>query len=553
MNEKRTGAAIVALFAFVVAASALRNGFALDDVHIIVDNARVHSLKSFWELFGQTYWPPERGASLYRPLTMLSFAVQWVIGDGSPFVFHMFSGLLFAATCGAFYVLVSELANGRIALLCGLLFAAHPVHVEVFANVVGQAEMWVAFLVIVATTRFVRARKAGTLDTADVAVISVLYFAACMFKEHAIVFPAIVVACDLIMFARTETIGEKLRRSAPVFASLVGVGLVFVVLRTMVAGGVAGGTNEIFRGVSFGARVLTMLTVVLEWARLFVWPADLSADYSFPRTRVATEFSTSMLPALLILASCVFVAWRMRVVRPVVTFAFAWILVALVIPSNLVLVTGFVLAERTLFLASAGFAILIAVAIVRMWELADERSRVMRIAAAVAVGFVLLAGAAKSWMRAPVWRDNATLFRQTVHDVPTSSRAHWMLAEHLAKTEGPRAGIDEMLIAVALGRKDDPLLLGFAADQLSMADMCPRAISFYLGALQLTPENVQLRANTSLCLVRMGRIDEARAVAQAGTTADSSDPRIVRIVAISDSLAAVRAAQSVSKLSTRLN
>ena len=36
MNEKRTGAAIVALFAFMVAASALRNGFALDDVHIIL-------------------------------------------------------------------------------------------------------------------------------------------------------------------------------------------------------------------------------------------------------------------------------------------------------------------------------------------------------------------------------------------------------------------------------------------------------------------------------------------------------------------------------------
>ena len=101
MNDRRTGAAIVALFAFLVAASALRNGFALDDVHIILENNRVHSLSSFWQLFGQTYWPVEHGASLYRPLTMLAFAVQWVMGNGSPFVFHLFSAILFAATSAA--------------------------------------------------------------------------------------------------------------------------------------------------------------------------------------------------------------------------------------------------------------------------------------------------------------------------------------------------------------------------------------------------------------------------------------------------------------------
>ena len=86
--ERRAGAIAVALLALVVTASALRNGFALDDVHIIAENARVHTLDSFWKLFAQTYWPPEQGASLYRPLTMLSFAVQWAIGNGSPLVFH---------------------------------------------------------------------------------------------------------------------------------------------------------------------------------------------------------------------------------------------------------------------------------------------------------------------------------------------------------------------------------------------------------------------------------------------------------------------------------
>jgi len=542
--DRRGGAVAVALLALVVTATALRNGFALDDVHIIVENVRIHSLDSFWKLFAQTYWPPEEGASLYRPLTMLAFAAQWVIGGGSPFVFHVFSSILFAATCVTFYLLVDELTTPNIALIAGALFAVHPVHVEVFANVVGQAEMWVALLVFLATLQFIRARKRGQLRAFDVASISALYIAACMFKEHAIVLPAILVASDVLVTEKHEGVTQRVKSLAPLVGALVITAVLFVVLRTLVTGGFrAGGSNELFRGQSFYARLLTMLTVIVEWVRLFFWPADLSADYSFPRTRIATEFSAAMLPGILVLAGFAVVGWRLRKTNPVVTFALAWVVITLAIPSNLFIVTGFVLAERTLFLASAGVLILVAMAVAALWEYASERDQLARLATAVGIAFVIGAGVLKSVDRAPVWRDNETLFAQTVQDVPSSSRAHWMLAEYLSQTRGPAASIEEMLLAVALGRKDDPTLLGFAADQLAMAGMCPRATGMYLRALRITPENVQLRVNTSLCLLRLGRIDEARIVAQAGPPATNNDPRLIRMLSLSDSLSSVRAAR----------
>lgn len=554
MSERRISAAIVALFAFVVAAASLRNGFALDDVHIIVENARVHTLSSFWNLFAQTYWPPEEGASLYRPLTMLAFAAQWVAGNGSPFAFHLFSGILYAGTCAAFYLLVAELASSRVALVAGLLFAVHPVHVEVFANVVGQAEMWVAMLMFVATLVFVRARKRGSLEPSSLALLGTLYFAACLFKEHAIVLPAMLLAADLILVGRSQNIARRLRDLLPLFITLVVVAVAFVAVRTIVTGGFrAGGSNELFREQAFDARLLTMLTVIVEWVRLFFWPADLSADYSFPRTKIASEFTAAMLPGILVLLGCAVLAWRMRKFNPVVTFSLAWVVVALAIPSNLLIVTGFVLAERTLFLASAGVLIIVAIGLVALWEYAADSSRWARLVAGGSIAVLMIAGTIHSWDRAPVWRDNETLFRQTVVDVPSSSRAHWMLAEHISVTEGPRAAIDEMLLAVALGRGDDPTLLGFAADQLSMAGMCPRATGLYLRALAITPENVQMRANTSLCLLRLGRIDEARTVAQAGAPGTTSDPRIARMLAISDSLALVRASRAASSPRTRAN
>lgn len=75
-NDSRLGAFCVAILAFVIASSALGNGFTLDDVPIIASNDRVHALSSIGRLFSQTYWPPSEGASLYRPLTMAWFTLQ---------------------------------------------------------------------------------------------------------------------------------------------------------------------------------------------------------------------------------------------------------------------------------------------------------------------------------------------------------------------------------------------------------------------------------------------------------------------------------------------
>jgi protein O-mannosyl-transferase len=530
----------VFVLALIVAASALRNGFALDDVHIIVENARVHSLSSFWHLFGQTYWPPEEGASLYRPLTMLAFAVQWVTGGGSPLAFHLFSAVLYALTCAALYMLVAEIASARVALVAGLLFAVHPVHVEVFANVVGQAELWVALLIFVATWWFVRARRRGPLTRSDIAVICALYFSACLFKEHAVVLPAILVAAEIFLIEPSRPLSQRLKALIPVVAALAVVAIGFIALRTAVTGGFkAGGSNELFRDQPFISRLLTMLTVIVEWVRLFIWPADLSADYSFPRTRVATEFSASMLPGILVLGGCAVVAWRMRRENPVVTFALACMLITLAIPSNLFIVTGFVLAERALFLASAGVVILVAIGAVHIWQYSTEKGTT-RFAVGSAVALLIAAGGFRSWQRAPVWRDNGTLFRQTVLDVPSSSRAHWMLAEYLSHKVGPRAAVEEMLLAVRLGRPNDPTLLGFAGDQMSMAGLCGQATTLYLRALKVKPDNVQVRVNLTLCLLRLGRIDEARNVASAGPPATMGDPRLKRVQNLADSLTNIR-------------
>ena len=81
---RRYGAIIVAVLAVAASITGIRNTFAYDDIAVIVEDTRFRSIQNFWQVFTHTYWMPQYGGSLYRPLTTLGFALQWMAGGGSP-------------------------------------------------------------------------------------------------------------------------------------------------------------------------------------------------------------------------------------------------------------------------------------------------------------------------------------------------------------------------------------------------------------------------------------------------------------------------------------
>lgn len=529
---------LVVLAAVLASITGLRNGFALDDVEVIIKNPLLHTLASPWGLFHTTYWRPEMGATLYRPLTMVSFATQWVIGDGSALPFHVTSIALYAFLSAAVYRFAKLLLSAGAALAAALVFAVHPVHVEAVANIVGQAELWVALIVVLLATWYVEIRRSGPINLSQVFGIAAGYVVACGFKEHAIVLPALLVGAEILLIGDEKTLASRIRQMVPLLVVMAIAGLGFLVARYSVLGNELDAPALILRQQSFGTRFFTMLSVVIEWIRLFFWPMNLSADYSYPRIRTHSGFEAEMLPAVAVILGAAWIAWSLRKRAPVAAFGIFWIAVTMLIPSNLIIVTGFVLAERTLMLATVGFALCIGAGVqevVAATENSQGRARTLALALA---GAVVVVFASRSMTRGPVWRNNDTLIAQTVVDVPSSHRAHWMYATYLAENNHQRESLDEIDLAVALGERDDVLLLGFAGDMFARAGRCPRALPLYRRALALGPNNVQLRANTSLCLLNIGKLAEAKSIALGGE--HPGDARLQRLAMASDSLQIAR-------------
>lgn len=534
----------VVLLALLASASGLGNGFVYDDRPIILENARVHTLARWWEAFAQPYWPPNWGDTNYRPLTILSFAVQWALGGGSPLLYHAVSVALYVGVCLAVLRLARLVLPSSAAWIVAALFAVHPVHVEAVANVVGQSELMVALGSTLAVAAYVRMRDAGAARERlppAVAAIALLYAMVSFSKESGFLLPGLFLAAELTVVrtrlgAQRRALRARARELWPVYSVCAGIGLVYLLLRRSVLGGFGDDPNVVISLLSHESRVLTMLGVVPDWARLLLWPARLAADYSPPGVRVMLGPAWEIVPGLAVLlgaAALGIAAWRAG--RPVAAFGLLWLAVAIFPVSNLVIRSGVILAERTLFLPSVGALIAVgaaaAWAIDRLAELPRSRRRL----AAVPLALVLAAGAAKSASRQRVWRDGETFLEQIVQDAPLSYRAHYMYGMWLIENGRREEGERRVRTAIRLFPYDGAPYTDLA-DRYRRAGICAPAIDLYRRAIALGAFRDRARLGLVACLLREGHLADAAEQSRIGAAERGPEAaQFRRLLAIADS------------------
>ena len=515
----------VVLVAVVPALGLLGHQFVFDSLTIIRDNPAVHSLAAPWQFFAREYWPPPY-TGLYRPLSILLFALEWALGRGSPAVFHAGSVVLYAALSLAVYRLARLLLPRVAAVAAALLFAAHPLHTEAVASAVNQSELLVALLLTLATIRYLTARRTadGTPGPRDTLIILALYILAILAKESGIVLPGLLVAAELTVVGAGEGIRRRLARVRPLYLAMVLTALVLIAVRGMVLGGDVVGTftAESLAGQSLGGRALTMLSVVPEWFRLLFWPAHLQTEYAPREISPAMGWGQAQTRGVLLLALAALVTLRFRHRRPEASLGLLWIAVALVPVHNVLVPTGVILAERTLLLATVGAVILAGAAVA--WASDPERSSRTHALAAGVLTAVSALGLWRTANRYPVWRDQVTLFDSMVTDAPLSYKAHFGLADLLAQ-QGRRAEAEaEYRRAIDLY---PPAVRVYQAlgDLYRRAGLCDPAIDTYTAGLaqSSSPDFDNVRRSLIACLAYEGRYREAAAQARIGI-AGGRDP-----------------------------
>ena len=452
----------VAVCALVPYVPSLWNGFALDDLYIIVWNPLVHSLQGVWRAFAAPYWPPDLGGQMYRPLPLATFAVDWTLTHGHPVWFHAMNLLWHAGVA----VIVTALAFGspspegrggqgvRTALAAGLLFAVHPVHVEAVANVIGLGELMAAAGVCLAVYAAVVRQNVWWSGAALVLGL--------LSKENALVAPALIVAAWIIQ--PTPRPRPPRQRMAAFLLSWLVIAGAYVAVRGVVLHPYARlqATAPVFLGESAIAGRLTAVAVLSDVLRLLVFPLKLRVDYS-PAERTIVR---SVLDGRLILGLASFalwawlllMAWRRQ--RKVEAYGLVWIAIAFLPVSNLLFSTGVLLAERTLYLPSAGLALAAGAALAR---LPARRF-------GVALALLALAGAIRSALRTPVWRNDFAVTASILEDSPNSYRGPARIAAIYQSRRQPERALAALREATRIYDRDPTLFIAGADAALTLGN-----------------------------------------------------------------------------------
>lgn len=414
---------LIGLAAAVLYAPTACYGFVQDDRAIIVSNPAAHSIGGALRAFDDPYWPRETQAGLYRPVTILSYAIDWTISRGRPGWMHIMNALWHGLATLLLVAVLERWLSPRAAAAAGLIFAWHPVHVEAVASLVGRAELLVAAGILGAV---LAARRGWWVAAVACAVVAMLS------KEHGVIAGVVILLDRWLQPQPQAERGEK-RGEVFFWVALGAVTLGYLIAWYFIGRAGASDTAAVFYGRGPMGRLAIALPAVLRASVLLFWPASLSSDYSPHVIPVYSGFSLAAVLGLCIVIAVPVVMVRYRRRAPAISFAVGLAALSYLPTSNLLFPSGVVLAERNLYLAVAIPAGVIGVA----WA---ELEAMRRLRHAIAtIGVLALVLGARSFVRLPAWRDNRAQLLTLLEEHPESYRGQASAAAVLAGS-GDTAG-----------------------------------------------------------------------------------------------------------------
>lgn len=416
--------ATLALLALALFLPSLPGTFLVDDWPIVAENPLV-ARGDVPAILTSDYWGPGANNAQYRPLTILSFAVNHALFGPQPLSFHVVNLLLHAAVVLVLFSLALRLELPLpAAWLAAALFAAHPIHLEAVNMIVGRAELLAAlfgmlFLILARSPS--GACRAGGLAALAAALLA---------KESAAVFPALLVALDLFGAPEPRAVPRSRRRLYGAVAAIVAA---WLLLRLWVLGQGAAPLSPIdphdnpLALLPAWQRLLSALKVQALYLARHVAPVGLHGVYDASSvSTVRTLFSPWGIgaAAFAIAAVALPVAlWRRR------SRAFPGVLLYLLgflVTANLFFPHYVMIADRLAYLPSAGFCLALASLLGNPAQpagRADGRGAEWR-AGRFAAGLLYLAAlAVVTLARNPAYRDPARLWEGTLAEEPGNARA----------------------------------------------------------------------------------------------------------------------------------
>ncbi|XP_052348034.1 protein O-mannosyl-transferase TMTC1-like isoform X2 [Oncorhynchus keta] len=460
--------------------NSLHGEFVHDDVWAISNNPDVRPGSSLQNIFTNDFWGKRMADNTshksYRPLCILTFKLNILLGGMTPLYFHVVNVCLHCAvTCLLMHMCDRCVFDDpRLAFLTALLFAVHPIHTEAVSGIVGRADVLACMLFLLAFLSYVRSVGVCGSGSADSLPSTVSVWAlgaslllgtcAMLVKETGITVFGVCVLYDALVLCRKPL-------------------LLF----------------------------LTYCYLLAFNAWLLLSPVVLCYDWqvgSIPLVESLWDMRNvaALLLGVVMVALCLHCVMSLqRLEKREVLLGVLFLVFPFIPASNLFFRVGFVVAERVLYMPSMGYCILVAHGLGRLCSVVGRWGTT---ALTVSTLLLLLLFSWKTVQQNDIWLSREALFRSGIQTLPHNAKVHYNYANFLKDRGRHQEAIHHYKTALRLYPRH-----ASAMNNLGTLTRHPDdAEHYYRTALDTNPQHNRALFNLGNLLKSQGKKEEAEAL-----------------------------------------
>lgn len=534
---------VIAFVAFFLYSNTLKHQFVLDDYSVIKENQMTkQGTAALKDIFANSYRAGygNNENNLYRPLTKAMFAIEWQISPDNAHFHHLINVLMYSLVCVLLFIVLLRYTkiNIYILFITALIFAAHPIHTEVVANIKSRDEissMLFILLSLLCTHKYLSSNKIlmliGTLGC---------FFLALLSKESAIVYVAL---APLFIYFFTDT---TLKNNIKVTGSLAVVAILYMMLHMKIIGSIGIDNipvidNSLLYTTNVIEQKATAIYILGKYFLLLVFPHPLSCDYSFNTIPIVSLGNIGFLLAAAFHIFLLVFAIKKIKEKHFLSFCILFYLGSMALASNIFMLIGTHLAERLLFFPSVAFCLAAVYFLCKLFKIdlfdSSRINSLFKVSTTLLaiVGVVMILYSMKTYSRNKDWKSDTYLFGHDIETVPNSAHMLFYYANNLANKDSLNAVSnpierEQRLIKAQKSITKALQLYELFPDAHNVAGRVyyeqknyDAAFKSYSRAMEMNPGKGMYHNNAGTCLFSVGKFEEAAMAFKKATEIDKYD------------------------------
>lgn len=403
---------LISALSIILYINTLENGFTYDDYGTVAGNPFISNFHNLNLLFKKDYFTIS-DETTYRPVVTFSYFVDYKLYGEKPWGYHLTNLLLHLLNGVLVYIFLALLTQSSIRqqsflLLPALLFVSHPVLTEAINAIAFREDLLCFFFYMASFNLYLFIKSSTGLRPINwfLYVVSLISYSLALFsKEMALTFPLIIYCYEWVCL-RKEKINLKSLLLNPLNIGYIGVTMLYSYIRFY---SFKNSAEIDLPQWSLIERLLTIPWLIISYFKHIIFPIILSADYEI--VPIQSLYSISFVIPLIIVISILFFSVKNKKV----IFGIVFFCVALLPVLNIAPISR-TFAERYLYIPIVGLII----ATESIFSTIDYLKRYLLII----LYFLIILYSFGTIKRNSVWREQRSLWFDTVKKMPNSSIAH---------------------------------------------------------------------------------------------------------------------------------